>query len=475
MPDKFDVIINSWKKNISFLFVLVLFLSSEILYITSIVSTADSAWYERINLVYVAFVASPSLVALAYIVYKRLRVPKAKRGTKGIAFYVVNANTKQYEAINKKFIGNFQRSLNSENSEYSVIVIDDYHSEKYYPLLCRASKDSGEQQAKMLEKRRCCAAILIDCQNGGDGEELFCRMTMNIGIAHHSLPPQIKELMVKDISLAFAPLQEIDIMKITETPDFSQHSFSFEIIYKYILASTAFHCGDHLGALSHLTTIERKILCSSELPSAVLPISRVLGDRIAACYRVQALIEYQKYCIDRRDEHLLLVREAISNEHCKSEYDGDNKILEGICSFVLDRDVNYAMKCMDAYKRNDPVIKFNKVFLSLYSKCTTNNVFKAYNLYKGRGFSSLSEEVQDQIEGFTYNEYNKDKSKKQLLLILFLIYDSQGNNPILAKRCLDQFCEAFDKIVLGDAASIFGQFREKYKDVVEDDGEEYCL
>ena len=474
MPELFDRLMNSWKKNVSFLWVLILFISFEIPYITSVEGTNNQPWYQCINYVYVAILSLPALIALLYIIVMRLYMPKAKKGTLGIAFYVINANSKQYEAINKKFIGRFQKALSAENPDYSVIVIDDYHSQKYYSKLSRAAVNGeGEYQARILNKRRCRAAILIDCENGGDQEELFCHMTISIGISYQSLPQDIRDLMVNDISQAFAPIQDIDIMKISETPDFSQHSFSLEIVYKYILASTAFHCGDHLGALAFLETIERRFVSQRELPDAVIPINNVLNGRIAACHRVQALLEYENYCVDRKEEHLILVQNAINDKHCRSVYDNDNKVLEGICSFVLDRDVKYALECMDKYSKKDPVIRFNKVFLMLYEKCTTNNVFRAYNLYKS--FESLAPQVQEQIESFTFHEYQKNPDKKQLLLILFLIYDIQNNNAVLAKRCLDQFCQEFKDIVDGDAASIFCRYKKKYNNVIYDEQESYSI
>ena len=464
---------NMWKKSICFFWVFVLLLVCEIPYITSIEGLEETPWYQNINYVYVGLWALPAILALGYIFVMRAYMPKAKKGTRGIAFYIVNANEKQYESIRKKFVAPFKKAVDIETSEYSVVLIDDYHSQKYYPLLCASTiNDDGRKQAKILKKRRCCVAIFVDCVNGGDGEELFCHMSTNLGVAHQSLPPVIRDFLIKDISTAFSPLREVDIMRLTETPDLSRHSVSMDIICKYIMASTCFHCGDFLGALRLLETIHNRISTKKDLPDAVIPIRNVLSDRIAVCYRVQAQYEYQLYCNDHEDAHLVAVRNSINNVHCKRVYEKDNKVLEGICSFVLDKNIIYAVQCMDAYNKKDAVVKYNKIFLLLYSQCTTKNIGRTYNLYKS--FGTLSDYVKQQIEDFTYYEYQKDTSKKQLLLILFFIYDYQ-NNTILAKRCLDQFCVAFPWIAESEMESIFKELNDKYADIKYEEGEEYSI
>ena len=464
---------NMWKKNISFFLVFVIFLMGEIPYVTSIQVTEGKQWHECINYFYVFCWALPALVALCYIIFMRCYMPKARKETEGIAFFVVNANHKQFDAISKKFITQFQKNINLGGVEYSVIVIDDYHSQKYYPIFCKHNQDDkGEHAAKLLRRRRCRVAIFIDCTNGGDGEDLFCHMTMGLTITHRELPDAVRDFLKRDIASVFAPLREIDIMKFSETSDFSSHSITLDIICRYILASTSFHCGDFPGTIRMLEGIRQSILKNTDVSEAVIPIKNVLEDRFAVCYRVYAQYEYQKYCDDRDEKHLMVVRTCISNQYCKRVYDRDNKILEGICSFLLDKDIGYAIKCMDAFNKKDAVVKYNKVFLMMYAKCSTNNVFRAYNLYKT--FGSLPNHVQDQIETFIFLEYKKDTSKKQLLFFLFLIYDYQ-NNTILAKRCLEQFGSAFPWILESELSSIFKELNERYKDVEYEEGEMYSI
>ena len=155
-----------------------------------------------------------------------------------------------------------------------------------------------------------------------------------------------------------------------------------------------------------------------------------------------------------------------------SNYGEKNKKAWQLPRFLLDKNINYAIECMDAFNKKDVVVKYNKIFLMMYAKCSTNNIFRAYNLYKTYG--SLPVHVQDQIESFIFFEYKKDVSKKQLLFFLFLIYDYQ-NNSILAKRCLEQFSLAFPWVFESDVASIFKVLNEKYEDVEYEESETYSI
>lgn len=463
---------NLWKKDTSFLWTFVLFLVPEITYITSIESTADAAWYQRINVFFVILWAIPALVCLGIILWKRAYMPKAPKNTKGIIFYIVNADAKQYKAINQKFIKPLKEMVAAEMPEYSVVVIDDYHSQKYYPMLCEKVVDDGEKQVKVLERRRGCIAVSIDCENGGDGEALFCHMKTTLGVTFSSIPSAIMPYLLKDISAAFLPLRNVNIMKLTETPDLSRYSFSLDVALKYVLASIRFHCGDFAEAIKLLETIESKLAKTDDYPQTVSPIATVLSNRLAICYRVYAQSEYQSYCVDRDEKHLVEIRRAINNKHCKKEYQYDTKVLEGICCFILDKDIRHAIQCMNAYNGKESVVKFNKAFLYLYERCTVTNMYKVYNLYKS--FETLPDDIQAQIETFTYCEFKKDKTKKQLLWILFFIYDCWGNS-ILAKRCFEQFCTAFPWVAQGQTAMVINELGKKYADVCYDEGETYDI
>ena len=114
----------------------------------------------------------------------------------------------------------------------------------------------------------------------------------------------------------------------------------------------------------------------------------------------------------------------------------------------------------------------NKAFLYLYGNCTVTNLYRVYNLYKT--FGSLPESFQEQVESFTFHEYEKDKTKKQLLWILFFVYDYQGNT-ILAKRCLDQFCAAFPWVAESKVSTVITELNSQYLDVTYDEGETYSI
>ncbi len=466
---------NMWKKNSCFFWAFVLLILGEAAYIITLQGNKEVAWYECINFVFVVIAALPTLLMLSYIIFMRVHMPKAKKDTLGIAFYIVNANEKQYESINSKFVSQFEKMLTTTTSEYSIVVIDDYHSRKYYPILNREkADDDGRRQARILKRRRCCVAILIYCLSGGDGEELFCSMETKLGVSHQPMHPVIRAELIKDISIAFAPLRKVNVMKLTETPDLSRYSLSMEIVFKYILASTYFHCQKFDETIKMLQMIEQSLSTHKELPEAVIPIKNVLEKRFAICYKVKAECAYRQFCEDHKAEHLKIVQASINNVYCKKIYGGENKILEGICSFVLDSNVTHALQCMNTVTKADSVLKFNKAFLSLYEKCTTKTVKKTVSAYKH--FKTLPPHTQEEIEAFTFSEYEKnDDTKKQLLLILFFIYDFQENS-ILAKRCLEQFCTAFPKIVSsGEVCSIFRGLQERYSDVEYVDGEVYSI
>ena len=466
-------LLNMWKKKVSFFIVFLIFILSEVPYITSIEGTDTAEWYQCINPFYIFLWALPALALLAYIIFMRIYMPKAKKNTKGIIFYIINADNKQYKAIKEKFISPISKAITAETPEYSVVLLDDYHSQKYYSVMSDPSSNyDGEKQAKLLKKRRGCIAIFVDCLNGGEGEELFCHMSNNLGVTHKTLPPQVRECFIEDISSAFLPMRHVDIMKLTETSDLTAHSFSMDIICKYILASTCFHCGDFLGATNLLEIISNNLSKKNDLPAPVIPIKDVLDSRLAVCYQVRAQFEYHLYCQNHDEKHLLNAYKAMNNEHCKKAYEHENKVLEGICCFILYKDIDYAIQCMDMYKIKDPVIKYNKFFLFLYKSCTPRNIFRIYSLYKS--FGDLPDDIQEQIESFTYHEYKKDDTKKQLLLILFFIYDYQ-NNTILAKRCLNQFCDAFPWVFHGSASETFYKLKEKYSAVKLEEGEEYSI
>ena len=109
--------VNMWKKNTCFFWILGVLFCCEITYIVTIQGTDEKLWYECINYVYVILLTLPAISLLFYVLFKRMYMPRAPKNTRGIAFYVVNANEKQYESITKKFIAPFIKAVNSEKSK----------------------------------------------------------------------------------------------------------------------------------------------------------------------------------------------------------------------------------------------------------------------------------------------------------------------------------------------------------------------
>ena len=64
-------------------------------------------------------------------------------------------------------------------------------------------------------------------------------------------------------------------------------------------------------ALTPRLEIKQSTSKKNDLPQVVMPIKNVLDDRFAVCYRVYAQFEYQKYCEDRDEKHLIIIRSCI--------------------------------------------------------------------------------------------------------------------------------------------------------------------
>lgn len=461
-----------WRYNFSYFLSVVLLFACEVPYITSIVPSNGVAWLECANPFYLILWALPGVASIVYISARRLCIPKAPKDTRGIAFCVINASEKQQKDIYQKLIKPFAEVVNTEMPGYSVVTMDEYHSRKFYPLLSKNDARYRPKQNKLLEKRGCRAAILIDYTSGNDGDALFCRMKLDLRVVYKDLPVLVEEFLIKDISNAFLPLRKLDVTKLGEIVEMAQHSSCIGIVCQYILASTCYHIGDFSEAVRLLEIINNIATTLDSIPKEVAPIISSLNYKIAISYRLLARCEYGKYCDDCNEVHLHTIRNAISNKYCKQIFEKDNKILEGICFFALDGNIKKALQCMDQHLRKDPVIKYNKAFLFMYDQCSSQNVSRTYSIYKS--FGELPIVAKKQIEAFTFHEYEKDRNKKQLLWILFFVYDYQGNT-VLAKRCLEQFCEAFPWVLSNKDTAFVHKLIEKYSGVQYDETEEYSI
>jgi hypothetical protein len=123
---------------------------------------------------------------------------------------------------------------------------------------------------------------------------------------------------------------------------------------------------------------------------------------------------------------------------------------------------------------NDPALKFNKIFLKLYSNPIATNFIKTIHIYKGLGKLKIA--TINELQDFIHHEY-EISNKWQLLFLLFLIYDFQGNQ-ILAKITLDKFIanENTANVLMSEAfVKDFDPYIEKYSSVVIENYQDYSI
>ena len=457
---------NMWKSNWSFFWSTLVLFACTTIYIRDLNPTEGKTLLESINwFVIVAFLFIYFCV-IGAILFKRMYIPRANKKKTGIVIYVNNAADKQFTSINEQFIRPFIDLVNSETNEFDIIVVDDYHSHKYFRELSQKNNDNNETKIKILNDRRCKIAILMNCLGGGEKDSVFCSIESCLVVAHREIPKVLNEMLKRDISSAFAPLKQIKVYYETQSNDFECFTKSLNIVFKYILATTYLHCGYFVPALKMLEIIEGYNFSNNQINS-VAQIQKAIPDRIGFCNAVIAIHEYQCYLDSDNLDHLKAARQHAGNIYTKKYYPDKFYNLEGICCYLIDKDIESAIVCMDKMNRSLLLAKFNKTFLLMYKSCTNNNVYRSFEIYNR--FSNLDESDQTQIEDFICKEYHKDNSKKQLLLLLFLIFDHQGNKP-LAKYCLAQFCETYKSIVNSvELSDKFKKINEAYLNIEYDE------
>ena len=468
-------IMNLWKKPISYILSALLLVGAEVYYFMSLSSDENIHWVQKIDWTKVVLVAIIPLFLIIFITFKRLYIPKAREGKDGILFCVDGANEKNYGIIEKKFIKPFKKVVNKYSDKFDVVILDDYHSARYVDKLKVDSMSDMQKTTHSILKRKCKSAIEIYCEDGGDAEKLLCKLHLMLSVVHPKLPDVAQKLLEKDISIAFDPVKNVDIMRENETEDFHQYTVSFNYIFKFIFATVQLHSGHIHEALCLFDEIDQDLLNDNTETSCTELIKKSLPNRIGFCNALLAQQAYADYCETHNKVVLENVRHYIEDKYCKRFYDANLVILRGICFYVLDRNVVAALQCMDAAGKRDPIIKFNKVFLQLYSNCSSTNLLRAYNVYKN--LHKLSENVLLNVENFIYCEYMEDEGKSQFAFLLMLIYDYK-NDEILAKKALDRFCNSQLYQTLKMSAvveNMINKYILKYKHVIFDESEEYGL
>ena len=454
--DYFKALID-WRKNVSLFMLVIILIVAETTYLFNLDHSPNSPWYDSINCFQVVLLAIPTISVGLYILFMRNHIPRAKYGKIGIVFCISYAEPEQYKTICDKFVRPFKRVININHlNEYDVIIVNDYVAEKYYQ---RFEKFGKRAEMKFLKRSKCQILILGDCVNGGEGEELFCKLNLALGIIHPTLIQPVEQLLCREIGTAFSPLEKIIINKKTQTKDFEDNTDILQYVFKFILATTQLYCNKIEAAINLFSEI--KTLSTNSECHAILQIKESIDHRLGVCYYVYAKQQYELYQKTRKTSYLKSVLEAI-NMPCIKLIKYDVMVLKGICLFVLYEDVNGAISCMDNAK-SDPVVKFNKVFLKLYQNNTPTTINKAYYTY--RFIDKLPQQITDELERFIYDAYKQNSEKTQLMFLLSMIYNYQGN-PVLAKYCYDVFCQNNTYIRSATSLkSILDFFDNEYKDV----------
>ena len=454
--DYFKALID-WRKNTSFFMLVLLLITTEAPYLANLKNTPDSPWYNNINYILIILLTIPAILVGTYIIINRNYIPNAKNGKIGIVFCISYTEPQQYKTICDKFIKPFKRLINSNRlNEYDIVIVNDYVAEKYYQRFEDHGKDA---KLKFLKKSNCQILILGDCVNGGEGEALFCKLNLTLGIIHPALIQPVEQLLCRDIRVAFSPLRKIIINKKTQTKDFEDNTNILQYVFRFILATTHLYCNNVEASIRLFLEI-KSLPTFSDCP-IILQIKECIDHRLGVCYYVHAKQQYTLYQSTRDPSHLKAVFEAI-NMPCIKRIKYDIMVLKGICLFVLNKDIAGAISCMDNAK-SDPVIKFNKVFLKLYQNNTSTNINKAYYTYKS--IDKLSPETIDELERFIYDVYKQDCKKTQLMFLLSMIYNHQGNS-VLAKYCYDIFCKHNEYIKLATSLKpVLDFYDNEYADI----------
>ncbi len=468
-------IMNLWKKPLSYILSVLLLVGAEVYYLMSLSSDQSVYWVSKIDYIKVALVAIIPVFLIVYISYKRLYIPKAKKGKIGILFCINGASERNFNIIEKKFIKPFEKVVNKYSDKFQVLILDDYHSCRYIKKVEGDSKNDHQKAANALLNRNCKTLIDIFCEDGGDAEKILCELHLTLSVVHPKLPDIAQKLLEKDILVAFNPVKTVHIIRTNETEDFHKYTVAFNYIFKFIFATVQLHSGLIEDSLSLLEELDQDISNDNVETISTELIQKSLSKRIGFCNALLAQKAYSDYCTTRNKAYLENARKYINNKYCRSYYHKDINILQGICFYVLERNVVAALKCMNEAGNSDPVIKFNKVFLKLYKDCSPTNLLRAYKVYKN--LYKLPEEVLQQVESYIYYEYMEDETNYQFAFLLMLIYDYR-NDDILAKRALDRFCNSplYQDLKRSETVeNLINRYILKYKYVIFDESEEYSL
>lgn len=446
----------------------------EITYLISVEATEQAAWYENIEVGKVLLCALLPCLAYIYVLYKRIHIQKASKERIGILLISENANKQTFSVFKDKFAKPFGKMINRESRKFDLVVLDDFHSEKFFKKYTHHLKNKDEARIKTLIGRyRCSIAFFVCFTNGGEKEELLCRLSLNVGYLQPIIPEIPQKMLDKAIGTFLKPIKQFTITKHKETEELETYTLLCNYIFSFLFATAQLCCGYPQEALELFETIHKNVLQEPQTIEGIKAIKDDLPRKIGFCNALLAQTYYSEYRKERSLDCLIRARQHLEEKYCNYYHSKSLMIIRGICYFVIDKNIVEAENCMNMAS-NDPALKFNKIFLKLYSNPIATNFIKTIHIYKGLG--KLKTAIINELQDFIHHEY-EISNKWQLLFLLFLIYDFQGNQ-ILAKITLDKFIanENAANVLMSEAfVKDFDPYIEKYSSIVIENYQDYRI
>lgn len=471
MKESFDIIykiFSAWKRDVSIWATSLLFVLAEMSYIFNKIKNSDGQiTWTSIDIFFMIMIVVIFLFLIGSILYMRVHYPKS-HSELGILVCIVNANTDQYKAIKDRFVQPFETMAQGYDDEIEIVCLDDYHSERLERIIkanARAGKEN--ETADFFKKRKCFAGLIINCTPAGDGEDIFCTLTIEPGMI---IPEstQAGEEATKTRTkrnMPFPELSKIKIYRKKESPDFEMCARNLNCIFQFSLASIFMSRGSYEEACRLFEQLYQELRTYNKQAPTIQKIKSIVPQRISYCCSQIARNEYDQYkkmlIVERIYQPERLIKAAAYLKHplCIQDNRLEDAMLRVICVFLLEHNPEKSLEELMLTKHNHPIVKLNSVFLRVYMSGEAKTLVSAYRDYKCLG--KLDGKSLMEAEEFICQEYESDKTKFQLLFLLFMLYDHR-NEAVLAKEALLKLCK--DERLPTDAklASILQLFRKKY-------------
>ena len=471
MKDSFDIIFkifSAWKSDISLWASSLLFALAEMGYIYFKIKNSDGQlMWTCIDIFFMIMIAVIFLFVLGSILYMRVHYRKS-RSDLGIFVCIVNASTEQYEAIKDRFVNPFATMAQEYDDEIEIVCLDDYHSkqlERKIKANARAGKEN--ETANFFEKHNCIAGLIINCTPAGAGEDIFCTLTIEPGMIVSYSTRENEEVIKTGAkrNIPFPELNKIKIYRKKESPDFEMCAQNLNFIFQFSLASIFMARHSYEEACRLFEQLYQELRAYNKQAPTIQKIKSLVPQRISICCSKIARDEYDKYkkmLMEKRiyqPERLKKAASYLKNPLCIRDNRLDDAMLRVICVFLLERNPEKSLEELMQTKHSHPIVKLNAAFLRVYMSWDAKTLVNTHRDYKC--LAKLDGRSLMEAEEFICQEYERDKTKFQLLFLLFMLYDHR-DETVLAKEALLNLCK--DERLPSDAklASILQSFRKKY-------------